>query len=767
MELNYTQKIKELIDNLKARCNSAGLGGDGNEYKVITQSFLYKFLNDKFLHDVVKTKPELADNPNITEALESMSENDYNLMLARLGGGSAKLKPEHLIATLFNRQNDEQYKNNFYKLFNDTLHDIAVQNAGTFSVHTDEGTDVLLFDNELFNSVSDSSKRNSLARAVINLLANEKLDFSMAFDQGFDFFSTIFEYMIKDYNANGGGVYAEYYTPRSVARIMADILVGDEKPSDVKILDPSAGSGTLLMSIAHKIGAEDCSIYSQDISQKSSNLLRLNLILNNLAHSISHVIEGNTITKPAHMDIIKDKGFDYIVSNPPFNLDFSAYRDEIANSEANAERFFAGVPKIPASSDGKKKMAIYLLFVQHIIYSLSDNGKAAIVVPDIFTTSQSGIAKDIKKKIIDNGWLMGAISMPPNIFAKTGTNVAVLFIDKKNTKAPVLVDATKLGKKIKEDNKHQRTLLSVEDERQIVNAFAGNPNLSDFSIQVENDEIAEKGYSFSAGRYFGVEIGMIKATTESVRQKIDNAKQKREDLESGLANLRKEIYDSESRIEINEPDMTYSPKMKCKVPSDWQVVKMEKLISSIKTGLNPRQHFKLNNNGDISYITVKNLTKDGVINFEKCDKVDEDAKHIIHRRSDIKIGDILFASIAPLGRCYLITKEPTDWDINESVFSIRANTDMITPEYLYLILTDNHFVDRAEKASAGSIFKGIRIDTLLGMYVVIPPKATIEKITALIKPILKKREAESTIMQADRANEDLLFSLITNGQAKL
>ena len=122
MELNYTQKIKELIDNLKARCNGAGLGGDGNEYKVITQSFLYKFLNDKFLHDVVKVKPELANASNITEALESMSENDYNLMLARLGGGSAKLKPEHLITTLFNRQNESE----FHKLFNDTLHDIAV-----------------------------------------------------------------------------------------------------------------------------------------------------------------------------------------------------------------------------------------------------------------------------------------------------------------------------------------------------------------------------------------------------------------------------------------------------------------------------------------------------------------------------------------------------------------------------------------------------------------------------------------------------------------
>ena len=513
MELNYTQKIKELIDNLKARCNSAGLGGDGNEYKVITQSFLYKFLNDKFLHDVVKVEPGLADASNITEALESMSENDYNLMLARLGGGSAKLKPEHLITTLFNRQNESE----FHKLFNDTLHDIAVTNTGTFSVHTDEGTDVLLFDNELFNSVTDSSKRNSLARAVINLLANEKLDFSLAFDQGFDFFSTIFEYMIKDYNANGGGVYAEYYTPRSVARIMADILVGDEKPENVKIFDPSAGSGTLLMSIAHKIGSENCSIYSQDISQKSSNLLRLNLILNNLVHSISHVVEGNTITHPAHQNIVKDEGFDYIVSNPPFKLDFSEYRDEVANSEANAERFFAGVPTIPNKK--KESMAIYLLFIQHIMYSLGEHGKAAVVVPTGFITAQSGIEKAIRERLVEKHWLKGVVSMPSNIFATTGTNVSVVFIDKDGGDKITLVDASKLGEKIKE-GKNQRTILSLDEEKQIVDAFNSDEDAEDFSVHPTITEVKEKGYSLSAGQYFEIAIPIINITEDEFNSHI-------------------------------------------------------------------------------------------------------------------------------------------------------------------------------------------------------------------------------------------------------
>jgi type I restriction enzyme M protein len=120
------------------------------------------------------------------------------------------------------------------------------------------------------------------------------------------------------------------------------------------------------MNIANQIGSNKCSIYSQDMSQKSSNLLRLNLILNNLSHSIDNIIQGNTITHNRHANT----KMDFIVSNPPFKLDFSEWRDEVETLPNTKERFFAGVPKI--KDKAKDKMEIYLLFLQHIIYSLSD-----------------------------------------------------------------------------------------------------------------------------------------------------------------------------------------------------------------------------------------------------------------------------------------------------------------------------------------------------------------------------------------------------------
>ena len=101
-------------------------------------------------------------------------------------------------------------------------------------------------------------------------------------------------------------------------------------------------------------------------TQKSSNLLRLTLILNNLVHSISNIIQGNTMLHPFHKENNEIKKFDYIVSNPPFKMDFSDFRDDLDTKE-NSERFFAGIPNIPKLK--LESMSIYSMFLQHIIYS--------------------------------------------------------------------------------------------------------------------------------------------------------------------------------------------------------------------------------------------------------------------------------------------------------------------------------------------------------------------------------------------------------------
>lgn len=338
--INFEIKTKQLIDSLKGICASYGLGNDGNEFKIITQVFLYKFLNDKFAYELKKVNPIIAKAENWEEAFDALNSDDREMLSLQLGADTAVLKSEHLIAHLFNRQNESD----FAKLFDDTLRDIAKENNDIFAVKTDGGTKITLFEqNGLSNFISDESKRDAFCRAIINKLAD--FSFEYIFTQKYDFFATIFEYLIKDYNKDSGGKYAEYYTPHAVAKIMAAIMVKDGV-KNVSCYDPSAGSGTLLMNIAHAIGEDKCTIYSQDISQKSSNLLRLNLILNNLVHSISNIIQGNTMLHPFHKENNEIKKFDYIVSNPPFKMDFSDFRDDLDTKE-NSERFFAGIPNIP------------------------------------------------------------------------------------------------------------------------------------------------------------------------------------------------------------------------------------------------------------------------------------------------------------------------------------------------------------------------------------------------------------------------------------
>ncbi len=161
------------------------------------------------------------------------------------------------------------------------------------------------------------------------------------------------------------------------------------------------------------------------------------------------------------------------------------------------------------------------MFIQHIMFSLKPNGKAAIVVPTGFITAQSGIERKIRERLIESKMLRGVVSMPSNIFATTGTNVSVLFIDKGNTKGDiVLMDASKLGTTVK-DGKNQKTLLSPEEEQLIIDTFNQRKVVDDFTVVLSYDQIKEKNYSFSAGQYFEVKIEYTDITAAEFDDKME------------------------------------------------------------------------------------------------------------------------------------------------------------------------------------------------------------------------------------------------------
>lgn len=539
-----TQDIKKdtvaLIDDLKATCQSFGLGNDGNEYKIITQVFLYKFLNDKFGYEIKKLRPEIAEARLWETAYAEMDEDDRLDLLDELSPDVPHLYPEHLISTLWNQQT----KGEFDLIFDSTMKDIADKNIDIFSTQTTERTKIPLFET-LTQYVTDNAQRAPFARALVDKLVN--FSFEEAFAESYDFFAAIFEYLIKDYNTAGGGKYAEYYTPHAIATIMARLLVGDAPDlHNIECYDPSAGTGTLLMALGHQIGEDRCTIFAQDISQRSNKMLKLNLILNGLVSSLDHAVQGDTLVSPYHKsdDGQSLRQFDFVVSNPPFNMDFSDTRERIAAMPA---RFWGGVPKIPAKK--KESMAIYTLFIQHVINSLKEGeGKGAIVVPTGFLTAKSGVQKTVLHQMVDDHLVSGAISMPSNVFANTGTNVSVLFFDaSKSVDDVVLIDASSMGEEYQEGNNKKRRLRPEEIDK-IVHTFRGRENVDDFSVVVTHDDIKAK-YSLAAGQYFDVKIEYVELTQDEFKAKMDEYKTTLSALFAESAKAKQTILDQLDLVE--------------------------------------------------------------------------------------------------------------------------------------------------------------------------------------------------------------------------
>lgn len=537
--MNIKEKTVALIDALKATCQTYGMGNDGNEYKIITQVFLYKFLNDKFGYEVKKINPKLMAAEKWDVDYMNLPEDDRLDMFDEMSPDIPRLNPEHLISFLWN----QQAKGDFDIIFDNTMIDIADLNSAIFSTQTTQNTKIPLFE-KLTQYVTDEAQRAPFARALVDKLVN--FSFEEAFSEHYDFFAAVFEYLIKDYNTAGGGKYAEYYTPHAIATIMARLLVGENSDlHSIECYDPSAGTGTLLMALGHQIGEDRCTIFSQDISQRSNKMFKLNLILNGLVSSLDHAIQGDTLTAPYHKsdDGQKLRQFDFVVSNPPFKMDFSDTREKIAAMPA---RFWAGVPSVPKKK--KESMAIYTCFIQHVVNSLKKNGKGAIVVPTGFLTAKTSVEGKLLKKLVDDHIVYGAISMPSNVFANTGTNVSVLFFDNsKSADKVVLIDASKLGEEYKDGNNQKRRLRDFEID-QIVETFLNKEAMEDFSVAVTYDEIIAKKYSLSAGQYFDVKIEYVELSQDEFIKKMTAYQTKLQEYFDEGAKLQSEIMEQLKKV---------------------------------------------------------------------------------------------------------------------------------------------------------------------------------------------------------------------------
>nr|PME47585.1 hypothetical protein BCV37_23995 [Vibrio cyclitrophicus] len=179
--------------------------------------------------------------------------------------------------------------------------------------------------------------------------------------------------------------------------------------------------------------------------------------------------------------------------------------------------------------------------------------------------------------------------------------------------------------------------------------------------------------------------------------------------------------------------------------------------------MNPRSNFKLGE-GSNYYVTIKSIDNGKIKLDDKCDRISDESLKIINNRSDLKVGDVLFTSIQPVGETYFIQEKPTNWNINESVFTLRANTEQVTPEYLYMLLSSQEMKAYTKQSSTGSIHKGIRHGVLKEFLLPFGGKEITKEFSKVLSPILKKQaliEKENRTLSETR---DWLLPMLMNGQ---
>lgn len=235
------------------------------------------------------------------------------------------------------------------------------------------------------------------------------------------------------------------------------------------------------------------------------------------------------------------------------------------------------------------------------------------------------------------------------------------------------------------------------------------------------------------------------------------------DFAQGKPNEQGEVAERSRSYKSSGGKMVYNAELKREIPEGWEVKKLGDVVTSTGTGLNPRDNFVLGE-GNNYYVTIKNIEQGRVILDNKCDKISDESLEIINKRSDLQIGDILFTSIEPVGTTYLILEKPKNWNINESVFTIRPDYKKVTSEFLYMFLSGDYIKSYTKNVSAGSIHKGVRHSVLKDCKFILPTRNFIDEFTNKTQPILKQLDLFQKENQQLSELRDWLLPMLMNGQ---
>ena len=326
------------------------------------------------------------------------------------------------------------------------------------------------------------------------------------------------------------------------------------------------------------------------------------------------------------------------------------------------------------------------------------------------------ISEDYYKKISKNAKLLKGDILYSRVGARYG-NAAIFPFE---GDYGVYVSLTHIRASQKLDNTFLKFLLNSPigktQAKKGVFQGGGVPNL--------NVKVVEK---FKINFPSKPEQQKIAAFLTAVDAKIEQLIKKKELLDEYKKGLMQQIFSQAIRFKAD--DGSDFP--------DWKEKKLENVLKRTSTGLNPRQNFKLGY-GENYYVTIKNISN-GKLDFSKCERIDENAMTMIANRSDLSKGDLIMSSIGNVGESYLLDKEPENWNINESVFMLRAS-ELMLPQFLYFIITNEQSKWYLESNSTGSSFKSIKLGELKLLPLGLPSLEEQTKIANFLSSIDNKIE---------------------------
>lgn len=326
---------------------------------------------------------------------------------------------------------------------------------------------------------------------LITIFEKPELDFSGNRAEGDDLLGDAYEYLMRHFATESGKSKGQFYTPAEVSRIMAKVIsISKSKNQSETLYDPTCGSGSLLLKAADE-APHGISIYGQENDNATRALAVMNMWLHR--NPDAEIVQGNTLASPQFTNDTTGelKQFDYAVANPPFS--YKAWMNGLDPANDLYKRF-EGYDAFPPKKNGD------FSFLLHLIKSLKSKGKACIVLP-LGVLFRGNAEANIRKKIIQKGYIKGIISLPPNLFYGTGIAASLIVIDKENAaerKDIFMIDAGKGF--IKDGNKNR---LRAQDIHKIVDTFNNRIETPRYSRIIPLAEIADpkNDYNLNIPRY--------------------------------------------------------------------------------------------------------------------------------------------------------------------------------------------------------------------------------------------------------------------------